>query len=359
MKVWPKLFKKVTTGAIQFWEIEIQKQQEIGYVIHTNYGQYGGYENQTFDNITKGKNSGRVNETSIEQQAEKIANKKWEAKKKSGYVEDINDAKNEITDVPNEHRILPMVPQLYKEHGHKIKWPALVELHSIGHEYLADIVNGECSFIEENGKTVSLDPSVKEELERVFFKQTITLHGILTDYPSPPQQRFKIFDVVGTEPFVKRWSNLNAFLSKQVLKWCSFAYYDYISGPEHLPTFLTIAQEHENPLIIIRNDDAPYAHRRTAEIQIASALDLKTEVFKVLDVEEGKGQFKGFAVGFVCKTENGHLFSAKIAFKTESWEDYFLQPELCVGKLVKVIHHGLNEHGIPQFPVSMDFKEPG
>ena len=62
----PMLFKKTSTGAIQYWEIWVE-----GSSIITRYGQVGTNNPQTTtDTITKGKNAGRANATTSSQQAE-------------------------------------------------------------------------------------------------------------------------------------------------------------------------------------------------------------------------------------------------------------------------------------------------
>src|SRR5574338_1393561 len=88
----PRLYKKTSTGAIQYWEIQVLETPNSGtfYDLLTEYGQLGTDSPQiTVDTITKGKNVGKKNETSISQQAEAEARAKWEKQKKKGYVETI------------------------------------------------------------------------------------------------------------------------------------------------------------------------------------------------------------------------------------------------------------------------------
>src|ERR1019366_10126555 len=94
MKTFPILYKKTSTGAIQEWTIgtDMDPNHSTAFVIWTVYGQVNGQLQKTIDYISRGKNIGKTNETSIEQQANAEAQAKWEKKLKSGYVESIKAA---------------------------------------------------------------------------------------------------------------------------------------------------------------------------------------------------------------------------------------------------------------------------
>ena len=64
-KVFPRLFKKTNTGAVQMWDISANDGSII-----TEYGQVDGKIQTTVDVIAKGKNIGRHGETTRYEQAE-------------------------------------------------------------------------------------------------------------------------------------------------------------------------------------------------------------------------------------------------------------------------------------------------
>src|SRR5271168_4039124 len=79
------LYKKSSTGAIQYWQIMCYEDSDhsVNYTLETEYGQVGTDSPQrTFDTISQGKNIGKKNETSVHQQAESEAQAKWEKQKK-------------------------------------------------------------------------------------------------------------------------------------------------------------------------------------------------------------------------------------------------------------------------------------
>jgi predicted DNA-binding WGR domain protein len=64
-KTFPTLYKKTITGADQFWSIETEDN-----TILTCWGQVGGKEQTATETIAAGKNIGRANETTPEEQAQ-------------------------------------------------------------------------------------------------------------------------------------------------------------------------------------------------------------------------------------------------------------------------------------------------
>ena len=79
----PPLYKKSVGSAILIWQIAV-----VDAIILTTHGQVGGAQRVSQDTVTQGKNSGKANATTPEQQAEKEAQARWTKQKKRGYVED-------------------------------------------------------------------------------------------------------------------------------------------------------------------------------------------------------------------------------------------------------------------------------
>lgn len=88
----PMLFKKASTGAVQFWEIEVNASTLI-----TRWGQVDGAVQETRD-VAKGKNLGKANETTPEQQALAEASAKWTKQLKKTYVKTLADAEAGLVD---------------------------------------------------------------------------------------------------------------------------------------------------------------------------------------------------------------------------------------------------------------------
>ena len=79
MKTFPTLYKKASTGKMWSWQISVN-----GAAIIETWGEIGGKQQSTSDTIKEGKNLGRANATTPEEQALLEAEAKW-TKKLSGH----------------------------------------------------------------------------------------------------------------------------------------------------------------------------------------------------------------------------------------------------------------------------------
>ena len=85
-----KLFKRNANGTINQWEIIVQDNS-----YWSEYGQCGGIITKSDITYAEGKNIGKKNETTAEEQALKEAKSIWAKKKKSeNFVEDVSDVDN-------------------------------------------------------------------------------------------------------------------------------------------------------------------------------------------------------------------------------------------------------------------------
>ena len=151
----PKLFAQNVDKSIQFWSIKVD-----GPTFYTEYGRVGS------DVVTKsepttcvGKNEGRKNETTAEQQAIAEAKARWKKKLDSGFYED-------ITKVSEEKFIQPMLAKSYSDYKDKLKFPVYVSAKLDG---LRNIVTKNGLF-SRNGKSFVAAPHILFSLATVFGK---------------------------------------------------------------------------------------------------------------------------------------------------------------------------------------------
>lgn len=107
-KIKSTLWKKSSTGKIQQWEIFVD-----GNTYWAEYGQEGGAIQADTPTTCKGKNIGRANETTPEEQALSEANSKWTKQVDiKHYVEDRSDVDKFV--------FTPMLAQTYTKHHKKL-----------------------------------------------------------------------------------------------------------------------------------------------------------------------------------------------------------------------------------------------
>jgi DNA ligase-1 len=108
----PTLYKTTSVGKIQEWDISVKKN-----IITILYGVQNGKKQIKTDKITKGKNIGKANETTPEEQAELEAMARWTKQRdRRGYSEEVG-----------EYKFKPMLAKIYNDHPHKVKFPCYVQ----------------------------------------------------------------------------------------------------------------------------------------------------------------------------------------------------------------------------------------
>ena len=94
-KQFPILFRIDTKGKMRSWQIGTE-QRANGIAVVTTSGLVDGQKTTTEYLVMEGKNLGRSNESTPQSQAEFETKSKWDAQLRSGYVENMADAKQDI-----------------------------------------------------------------------------------------------------------------------------------------------------------------------------------------------------------------------------------------------------------------------
>lgn len=103
---------------------------------------------------------------------------------------------------------------------------------------------------------------------------------------------------------------------------------------------------------MIRNADGMYVGKRSYDLQKIKTF--KDAEFEIVGIEEGRGKLLGHVGAFICKTENGEEFKAKMAGDTDKLKQYFENHKLWEGKKLTVQYQGLTgKNELPRFPVGV------
>lgn len=373
----PRLFKKTSTGAVQFWDI-YGGPNVLGTagLIKTTYGQTGTDSPQeTSETIEIGKNIGKKNETTPIDQAQAEAKSRWEKKKKSGYVENITSAENGELDDLIEGGIVPMLAHKFSEQGHKIKYPAFVQPKLDGIRCIAIVKNGKCTLWSRTRKPITGVPHIAAAIERAF-KEDIVLDGELYNHEYKSQfekivsfvrqekpalghevVQYHVYDLPSAETFGKRATKLRYmkeswFPNQEVMKVETVQVED---GSQALDWFQTWrGQGYEGAMI--RNTDGLYVNKRSYDLQ--KIKEMEDSEFPIIGIEEGRGKLSGHVGAFVCKTGDGKEFLAKMSGDTLKLQEYFVNHKLWKGKLLTVKYQGLTgANGVPRFPVGVSIRD--
>lgn len=375
----PMLYKKTSTGAIQYWKIYVLEDPNSGYAyeIHTEYGQVGTDSPQlTIDTISKGKNVGKKNETSVRQQAEAEAQAKWEKQKKKGYVESEKAAMAGELDILIEGGIVPMLAHKFTDHGHKIKYPAFAQPKLDGIRCIAILKDRKCTLWSRTRKQITSMPHIIAEIEKHFVSD-ITLDGELYNHDfkndfekivsavrkEAPEEgylnvQYHIYDLVNEEPFSKRIDKLNKCftIGKPDLTYLRAVQTVHADSEADVSDLFSTFRGMGYEGVMLRNADSKYVNKRSYDLLKVKEFD--DGEFDIIGVEEGRGKLQGHAGAFLCRASNGKTFLAKMSGETDRLRDYFLDHKLWEGKRLTVQYQGLTgKEGVPRFPVGIVIRD--
>lgn len=371
----PALYKRTKTGAVQFWEISSEGNQLI-----TVYGQLGTDSPQrTVDIIREGKNQGRANATTAEEQAEKEAKARWEKQIKKGYVENKDSAERGENDLGG---VAPMLAQSYAKHAAKIQFPAAIQPKLDGVRCLAVLQNGTVTLWSRTRKPITGVPHIQTALETLSkeLKGTIVLDGELYSHEDREdfeglisvvrQQKqvaedaakvqYHIYDsAIFGVPFIQRLGLVVGIttMEEAIASGCLKAVATTIVDNEQdaIEAFEKFRdQGYEGAML--RNLKSEYESSRSYNLQ--KVKEFVEEEFPIVGISEGRGKLAGHAATFVCTTKEGAQFEAKMMGSLDYLKQCFENHSLWKGKKLTVKFQkwsGTNK--VPIFPVGKAIRD--
>jgi len=375
----PTLYKRNSNAtAIQQWTISVTDA-----TITTVYGQVGGAMQTTQDTIMQGKNLGKKNATTPEQQAMLEAEAQHEKKLKKGYVTTLAAAQAGEVDKVIEGGIVPMTALVYADRQDKVVFPVAVQPKLDGHRCVAVIVVDETTLGRRatvtlwtrSRKRIKSLPHIEKQLGEIFCKWEIGTYHLdgenyqhdyrdrfeeLTSLIRPDEPRpghevveYHIYDIVSPETFLNRFKTLeHVFDTTTHLKLVEthvaaneaalLSHYDFFKK-----------QGYEGAMC--RTLDTPYEHKRSSSL--LKMKDFVDGEFRVVRLEEGRGKLQRHVGAFVCVTEDGVEFGAKGAMPNETLRQAWLEPEKWVGKMMTVKYFGKTADGSLRFPSALRLRD--
>ena len=155
--MWPVLYGKPSNGEkTKMWKIEIIPDG-INYKIVRAYGYLNCKTTVSEKVISSGKNIGKKNETSVEQQAKQEAESLFKKQKEKGYSETIETQKVSV---------LPMLAHDYNKRKHDIVYPCYAQPKIDGVRMMLVKTHGKIQMISRTGKSISL-PHIETQFKNV------------------------------------------------------------------------------------------------------------------------------------------------------------------------------------------------
>jgi hypothetical protein len=370
-KIYPKLYARDSNGGVRQWWLE-----QDGNAYWSNYGVVDGAIVNTKPIYAEGKNAGKKNETSPEDQAAKECENLYKKQKRLNYFENVGDIDGGFLE-----------PQLAKPGAgflEKVDWKAGpiwdVKLNGwaswsikrgifsrTNKQYFSipHIEEDLVGFFETNPDAYLqgelYNPAYKQDLELVA--ELISVGRKPSDLTSEVLQKSKelvqlhLYDGYGFEGItinskgLERREALMKIFSKYGLKYCFPVKWKRVWswGEADAATIEEIQDNGEGG--ILRNPIAPYQHKRTKDL-----LKIKREEdaeFKIISIEEGSGNWAGCAKFVWLELPDGleeKKFKSNLDGSQDRQRQIFQNRDKYVGKWTTVRYEALSKKNVPLKP---------
>ena len=381
----PTLYKKTTVGKTQSWEIEVD-----GNRFRTTSGQHDGAK--IINNWTEcvGKNEGRANATTGEEQALKEAQAKHQKKLDKGYYED-------VAAIDKDKFFKPMLAQDFKnKNRHQEVMDALGNVTVISQPKLDGVrcIATKDGLATRTGKPITAVPHISEALAGFFaeFPDAILdgelynhdlkddfnalIHLIRKQNLSPEHLKeskemiqYHIYDVPkfpaarsdsfsdrflpakANAPLTDDWVAMGIAANDGCVQWVDT---DIVVSTEMLDKKFEeyVEAGYEGQMVRF---DVPYENKRSSKL--LKRKDFKDDEYTILGYEEGRGNRAGTVKHFKFETEAGRPFTSNVKGTHAYLKDLLGVAAAQVGKRATIKYFQLTPDGVPRFPYVIGIRD--
>lgn len=375
-KTLPTLYSKTSKGGIEQWSVWVE-----GDKLFTEHGLVGG-KLQTSSKTIKGKNLGKSNETTPEEQAEKQALAEWtKQKSRKGYTEDFAKAQAGGNDGAGGLR--PMLAKKWTEHGDKVLYPIYVQPKLDGIRCIA-IVNADrtVTLWSREQKEFKAPTKIAEQIAAMNLPPGTILDGELYNhelrsdfekiasctrkpYPASDEEQaliqYHVYDLPSQDGhFGTRYVKLAMTLSKDY-STIKLVETKFLKEEDELEAYFRHCRDRGYEGCMIRA--LTISGKKGAKIEndcyeedtrsyfLLKMKEFDEDEFPIIGTKEGVGKMAGCAV-FTCKTKEGNEFDVKMEGSLDGLRKYLYMDALWKGKKLTVQYQGFtNKNHVPRFPV--------
>jgi len=361
----PMLYAKASNGKTKQWSIRVDVNDAGIATIIMESGYTDGKLAINQRLITDGKNIGKSNETTAEEQAVFDAQSKYNKKLDEAYSTDINAFKNQTVK-------LPMLALGYEKRKHDIKFPCFVQPKLDGIRCIAEISGGEVVYTSRKEKEfttlahltkdiISMAKGIGSPLDgEIYVHEELTFQEVTAAVKklrdNTAKLKYYIYDIMNENmSFSERTSLLHTAFDGQ----------DY-SNLVLVPTYEVNDEEeikkyHEQFIqdgyegIIIRNKDGKYKIKHRSK-DLQKWKYFKDDEYEIVGGKEATGGDEGTVI-FRCKTATGDEFDVRPRGTRELRRKWLSEIENIKGAMLTVRYQNLSDDGIPRFPVGISIRD--
>jgi len=353
------IYKKTKTGATQEWTIEI-----VGNKYRTISGQTDGKKITNEWTIVYGKNEGKANETTDNEQCMKEAIAKRTKKLESGYFESIHN-------IDEQQYFEPMLASKWEDSKDKITYPIYSQAKLDG---IRCIVTSEGMF-SRNGKAIISAPHIFESLKPLFktnpdliFDGELYADKFANDFnkivslvkktkptdadlkESKKNIEYHIYDLPSSDKnFVHRAYDLGILFEtrSELHPHCKLVDTRKVEDENSVMEQYELLVEagYEGQMLRL---DKKYENKRSKSLmKHKSFVD---EEYIILDIVEGEGNRTGTAGYMVFETAEGKRFKSNVKGTWDETAEMLKNKKKLIGKQATIKYFNLTPDGIPRFP---------
>ena len=369
MKSLPTIFKMDSTGKIREWTAQVE-----GSRWRTRAGLVDGslVTSGWTDCVAKSQDTD-------EEQAMFEANAARDHKLAREYYDNIEAAESGVPAM-----FKPMLATDYKKiKPEKFTFPCLVQPKLDG---IRCVITAEGAFTRQN-KPIHSIPHILEKLKYFFATYEDAVldgelynHVLREDFQQITsivrREKFKdgdlersagliefyMYDATGSlegDTCLERMETVVTFLQKDDPEFIGFGFDPIQRTPTYIAEDFDRIDELHGQFTedgyegsIIRLDGA-YENKRSR--RLIKRKDFDTAEFTIQRVEEGNGNWKGYAKRIVYKTAAGQEFGSGVRGSQDRMKEVLDNASDYEGTIATVRYFGLTSDGIPRFPVTIDF----
>lgn len=299
-----------------------------------------------------GKNIGKANETTPNQQALLEAKSKYDKKLREGYFKTLEEANN--TEV-----ILPMLAKPYEKESKKVDWTTA---------YVQPKLDGIRCLNSKKGK-ISRKNVVIDTMDHIKVPDTLehVIDGELYAHGLSFQENMKIikkvrsgtknvkhhvYDMILDKPFEVRYELLKNYLDNEGCENLELVPTYKVESEEEMNLWHEkfLAQGYEGTMLRWGTGGYQVNKRSSYLLKVKDFLDIACRIINVLPSEKMPNQ----AV-FICELD-GIPFGCGMKFSHKEREEFLTSKDEYIGKTAEIRFFEYTDDGLPRFPVCVGIR---
>ena len=348
------LYKRATNSKVVEHTIEVENN-----CFRTISGYTDGIKTTSEWTCCSGKNIGKKNETTPNEQAMAEAKAMWTKRVELGNFENINDIDNEVY-------FSPMLAHKWEDRKDKIQYPVFSQPKLDG---IRCIVRSDGMW-SRNGKRIVSAPHIFESMKHLFdenpdliFDGELYADKFANDFnaicslvkktkpteadlkASAESIQYHIYDLPSCDcVFLARYIILSKL---QTPKYCKLVPTDVCPDEDTIQLYYYqyIEQGYEGQMIRINSH---YENKRSKSL--LKRKEFEDDEFEILAVNEGTGKLASRVGNMLFKSKSDYYFTSTVNGTQEYLSELWEKRDELVGKQATIKYFNLTPDGVPRFP---------